>query len=102
VGRSSSLTGTFKDKSGNNMTAGNATTLMSSGSSDSLYGPGHNAEIFTDSKGQDYIFYHCHSKAVGAGADLRYGCLQRLYWGSDGWPYVTNGKPASSDVAPQF
>ena len=102
VGRSSSLTGTFKDKNGNNMTAGNATTLMSSGSSDSLYGPGHNAEIFTDSKGQDYIFYHCHSKAVGAGADLRYGCLQRLYWGSDGWPYVTDGKPAATDVAPRF
>lgn len=102
VGRSRTLTGTFVDKNGASMLDGNANTVIASASGDVLFGPGHNAEIFTDRRGQDYIFYHCHCSTLSTNGDNRYGCLQRIFWDEDGWPYVTGGKPASTDVVPLF
>lgn len=102
VGRSKTLTGTFVDKNGASMLDGNATTVISSASGDTLFGPGHNAAIFTDRRGQDYIFYHCHCSTISTNGDDRYGCLQRIFWGEDGWPYVTGGKPAATDIVPLF
>ena len=102
VGRSKTLTGTFVDKNGASMLDGNAATVISSASGDVLFGPGHNAEIFTDRRGQDYIFYHCHCSTLSTNGDNRYGCLQRIFWDEDGWPYVTGGKPAATDVVPLF
>lgn len=102
VGRSASLTGTFVDRNGAPMLEGNATVVMSSASGDVLYGPGHNAEIITDRRGQDYIFYHCHCSTLSSSGDDRYGCLQRIYWDADGWPYVTGAKPARTDLVPLF
>ena len=102
VGRSRTLAGTFVDKNGASMLDGNASTVIASASGDVLFGPGHNAEIFTDRRGQDYIFYHCHCSTLSTNGDNRYGCLQRIFWDEDGWPYVTGGKPASTDVVPLF
>lgn len=100
VGRSRTLDGTFFDKDGKSMTAGNATVVLSSTTGDTLYGPGHNGDIFTDADGQDYMFYHCHDSGINN--TNRFTFLQRLYWGEDGWPYFEGGKPLREDKAPRF
>ena len=100
-GRSRKLTGTFRNKEGLPLTEGNWTTVISSGKDDRFYGPGHNGEIFTDSKGQDYIIYHSHDRALEK-ASWRPAMLQRIFWDRDGWPYVDGGKPAQSEITPIF
>lgn len=102
VGRSSSITGEFLNREGKSMKEGYATELMTSRGRDAFYGPGHNAEIFTDSKGQDYILYHCHNKSINGSKDARFLMLQRLFWDEDGWPYFENGKATPSDYSPEF
>ena len=102
VGRSSTLEGTFTDKQGRKMTEGYAETFLKSDNGDAFFGPGHNAEIFTDTTGQDYILYHCHNASVNGGSANRWLMLQRVYWASDGWPYVEGGKPAATDITPVF
>lgn len=102
VGRSKSLTGEFVDREGKKMTEGNATEVISSSQGDAFFGPGHNGEIFTDTTGQDYILYHCHNSSINGSSSNRYMMLQRLFWDEDGWPYVKDGKPADSDIAPKF
>ena len=108
VGRSATLTGEFLDRNGKKMTEGNATDVMVSADGDEFYGPGHNGEIFTDSTGQDYILYHCHkdiidpAKPENVDTKKRYLMLQRIFWDENGWPYVQDGKPAATDIAPKF
>jgi len=100
-GRSRTLDGTFLNKEGLPLTEGNWTPVMTSYDGERFYGPGHNGEIFTDSRGQDYILYHCHDKQAPS-EGIRYTLLQRIFWGRDGWPYVENGRPALEDVKPDF
>lgn len=99
VGRSASLDGEFLDKEGNKMLDGYGSEVLSSKDGDRFYGPGHNGEIFTDLRGQDYIFYHCHDNH--SGGKSRFTFLQRIFWGIDGWPYFENGKPLGEDYAPK-
>lgn len=95
VGRSATLTGTFVDKEGNNMTDGYGTTILSSASNDILYGPGHNGQIITDRNNHTYMVYHSHyTEATSTSA--RYICLQEIFWDVDGWPYFANNKPQVS------
>lgn len=101
VGRSASLEGEFKDREGRKMTEGYATEVLSSEASDRFYGPGHNGEIFTDSTGQDYIYYHCHDKTMTT-AGNRAVFLQRIYWDAEGWPYMETGKPLKEETAPKL
>ena len=101
VGRSKTLGGTFVDKQGRKMADGFASEVIAGTREEGFYGPGHNGEIFTDSSGQDYIFYHCHyDKLSPARPGRRYLMLQRLFWDKKGWPYVLDGKPAATDIAP--
>jgi len=101
VGRSASLEGEFVDKDGKKMIEGNGTTILSSDPGDKLFGPGHNGEIFTDSAGHDYIFYHCHSRDTKP-SSKRHTYLQRLYWSRDGWPFFGSPKPLKEDLAPKM
>ena len=101
VGRSRSLEGRFTDKEGNDMADGNASVIMMSEPDDDFFGPGHNGEIITDSKGHDYIIYHCHQKSTGREHE-RYSLLQRIHWDKDGWPYVKTGKPAVKEGKPNL
>lgn len=96
VGRSETLTGTFVDKDGNNMTDGYATTILSSANGDTLYGPGHNGRIFTDKDNRTYMIFHSHYTGAGS-TSVRYICLQEIFWDENGWPYFgNNGKPQVS------
>lgn len=90
VGRSRKLTGTFRNREGERMTKGFATPVIQSEEGDFFYGPGHCGEIF-EKEGRDYIFYHCHNKAVRP--NHRPIMLQEIKWDEDGWPYVEGGKP---------
>lgn len=92
VGRSTTLNGTFVDKEGNDMADGYATTILSSASGDTLYGPGHNGIIHTDRNNRTYMVYHSHYTGA-ASSSQRYICLQEMFWDEDGWPYFANNKP---------
>jgi len=98
VGRSASLDGEFLDKEGKRMLDGHASTVLSSEDGDRFYGPGHNGEIFTDQRGQHYIFFHCHDKM--SNSQSRFTFLQRIFWDTDGWPYFETGKPKYEETAP--
>lgn len=92
VGRSRTLEGEFVGKDGRRMKDGWAIPILCSEKGDYFFGPGHNAEIFTDKKGQDWILYHCH---VGdEKPKARPMMLQRIFWGEDGWPYFKQGRPS--------
>ena len=101
VGRSRTIDGEFLDRQGRKMTEGYSTPVISSADGDNFFGPGHNGEIFTDDKGRDFIFYHCHDKSKN-NDDKRFLMLQQIFWDESGWPYVEGGKPCSGGVAPYF
>ena len=103
VGRSPSLDGTFVSKSGDLMTEGHATTILSTNSDDN--GPGHCGEIFEDNDGHTYMYYHCHAKDVPitvAGYIPRALMLQQIYWDDEGWPYFEGGKPLAQEEWPNL
>lgn len=104
VGRSPSLDGTFVSRTGEAMTEGNATMLLSTTADDKdFYGPGHCGEIFTDLDGRTYMYYHCHAKSVPVtvpGYIPRALMLQQIFWDDEGWPYFEDDKPLAYDVCP--
>jgi arabinan endo-1,5-alpha-L-arabinosidase len=79
VGRSTSITGPYKDRAGTLMTAGGGTEILAS--HDAVYGPGHPA-VFRDGT-QDVLVYHYYTAA----GDARLG-INLLSWSSSGWPTV--------------
>ena len=97
VVRSATLDGDFVDKEGNLATDGYAETIMSSNGT--LYGPGHNSQIFVDSDGKTWILYHSHWSGMSSSA-ARPMCLDEVLWDEDGWPYFSGGTPSLSHVAP--
>ena len=106
VGRSPSFDGTFVSKSGDLMTEGHATTILSTNSDDKdFFGPGHCGEIFEDNDGHTYMYYHCHAKDVPitvAGYIPRALMLQQIYWDDEGWPYFEGGKPLAQEEWPNL
>lgn len=103
-GRSQNITGPYLDRNGVDMRQGLAPALLSTdpACADSVFGPGHNGEIFTDKTRQDYIFYHCHYRPSPDASETRMLFLQRLFWDAEGWPYFETGHPLLRDVAPQL
>lgn len=97
VVRSATLDGNFVDKEGNLATDGYAETIMSSNGT--LYGPGHNGQIFVDSDGKTWILYHSHWSGMSS-SSARPMCLDEVLWDEDGWPYFSGGTPSLSHVAP--
>ena len=97
VGRSSSLFGTYVDKSGKKMLDNGFDIVISK--NDRFVGNGHCSEIVQDDAGNDWIFYH--------GVDLenpkgRILLLDQVKWDKDGWPYVDGGTPSLSAEKPTF
>jgi arabinan endo-1,5-alpha-L-arabinosidase len=81
VGRSSSLTGTYADKSGVSMLSSGG-TLIDDGDSRWI-GPGHEA-VF--SSGDTWILVnHAYDAQANGAATLQ---IRPLYWDSAGWPYL--------------
>ncbi|MCW6009257.1 arabinan endo-1,5-alpha-L-arabinosidase [Micromonospora sp. CPCC 205371] len=79
VGRSTSVTGPYVDRSGRALTAGGGTEVLAGHGS--VHGPGHQAVLpDTDS---DVLFYHYYTDSGAA----RLG-INLLGWDPDAWPYI--------------
>jgi arabinan endo-1,5-alpha-L-arabinosidase len=79
VGRSSSITGPYVDRSGVAMTSGGGTEILASHGS--IHGPGGQS-VFTDADG-DVLVYHYY-----ADSGASFLGINRLRWDSTGWPVV--------------
>lgn len=97
VCRSQTLTGEFVDKNGNGITA-EGNTILSSSNGETLFGPGHNGDVYVDMNGKYWMPYHCHYQSGSA----RYMCVQELKWDDDEWCYFEGGKPAASSNMPSM
>ena len=83
VGRSKSLYGPYVDKNGGRM-LDNCHEILLSGD-ENVKGTGHDSQIITDDRGQDWIFYHAYdTKAPNAGRKMY---MDRVTW-VDGWPQI--------------
>jgi len=97
VGRSKSLFGPYVDKHGRSLMENHKETVLHR--SDDVIGPGHNAEIFTDDEGTDWMLYHGFSaKDPDAG---RLVWMDRVEW-IDGWPHIANSRPSTVSERPKF
>ena len=96
VGRSESLMGPYWNKEGRLM-LDNQHEILIKGSTN-FVGTGHNSEVITDKKGQDWLFYHAVKVADPEGRVLM---LDPLQW-KDGWPEVENSIPSDSHDSPVF
>jgi arabinan endo-1,5-alpha-L-arabinosidase len=79
VGRSTSPTGPYVDRNGQNLTNGGGTEILSA--HDSVIGPGHQT-VLADSDG-DVLFYHYYTSS---GASLL--GINLIGYDSQGWPFV--------------
>lgn len=99
VARSKELLGPYVDKDGRDIKERGNGTLVLQGS-DEIVGPGHTSGIITDSKGQDWIFYHAIDKQdgkLGNGTSRRMLMLDPLLWKED-WPIIGEGKPSQHKI----
>ena len=97
VGRSQDLLGPYLDKDMIN----NAWELVLEGDGQKFFGPGHNSIIVQDDAGTDWMIYHSYVKENGE-VGGRLGMLDRVLWTEDGWPYIKNCVPSTSDFLPVF
>jgi xylan 1,4-beta-xylosidase len=58
--------------------------------------PGHST-VVDDPAGEEYILYHAYGPGRSLGREI---LLDRLVWGSDGWPRVGDGHPSTSAPSP--
>ena len=98
VGRSKSLHGPYVDKQGRKMLDNHHEVLLSG--DDQVKGSGHDSQIITDNKGQDWIFYHGFDVNEARAGRKMY--LDQVNWGKDGWPTIGNGFPAKKGIAPSI
>ena len=97
VGRSKKLFGPYVDKQGRPLLDNHYETILHR--SDKVIGPGHNSEIITDDKGQDWMLYHGFSAADPHAGRLVY--MDRVVW-KKGWPLFNDNKPSEQSAAPKF
>ena len=98
VARSRNLFGPYVDRNGRSAIGDNFTTLLTK--SNAVYGPGHCSEFVTDDAGQTWVLYHgFQSQDVEAG---RVVYLDKVEWGADGWPTISDGHPSVEAAAPLF
>lgn len=98
VGRSKSLFGPYVDKQGRKMLDNHHEVLLSG--DDKVKGSGHDSQIITDDKGQDWIFYHGFDVNEERAGRKMY--LDEVNWGKDGWLTIGNGYPAKQGKAPSI
>lgn len=59
----------------------------------SVYAPGHNSFFKSPDGTQDWILYHANSKPGQGCGNLRSPRMQKLYWDTDGKPYLSAPMP---------
>jgi arabinan endo-1,5-alpha-L-arabinosidase len=92
VGRSSSVTGPYVDKSGKGMLSGGGVILDQS--TDQWKGPGHNGIFFEN----DTMFCVNHAYAASNGSATLF--IRPLYW-KDGWPQFQSVPPVHTTTMHQ-
>lgn len=92
VGRSRKLFGPYLNKEGKKMLDNHYTTIIQG--NNRWKGPGHNSEIITDDKGDDWLLYHAYD--AGAPEKGRVMLLDKITWSDDGWPSVNDGTPSTT------
>lgn len=97
VARSENLFGPYMDKNGNRMMDNNHEILIHK--NNVFVGTGHNSEIVTDKRGNDWIFYHAFEASNAKKG--RVLMMDRIIW-EDGWPKVEGSVPALQAIAPSF
>lgn len=97
VGRSDSLFGPYVNKKGQKMLDNHHEVVIHK--SDAFVGTGHNSEIVTDNKGQDWMFYHAFLASEPERG--RVLMLDPIQW-KDGWPVVDGQVPALKAKKPSF
>ena len=98
VARSRSLFGPYVDRQGRSAIGDNFSTLLTKSSH--VFGPGHCSEFVTDDAGQTWVLYHgFQASDVEAG---RVVYLDKIEWGSDGWPTIKNSQPSVEAEVPLF
>lgn len=93
VARSDNVLGPYYGKEGTPLLDPDFDETILHGRADSVFvGTGHNAEIFTDDKGQDWMIFHSYWK--GNGFRWRVALLEPVYWDDEGWPYFIGDEPS--------
>lgn len=89
VGRSTGLTGEYRDGRNNRMLDGYYHTVMAG--NPYFYNPSNISPIITDDAGDEWVIYN----AIQAGASHSYQVmlLDRVRW-MDGWPRISDGYPS--------
>lgn len=101
VARSKNILGPYEGRDGKLMTTRSdafdnpANTIMSNPPSGIFAGTGHDAEILTDDKGNDWMCYHAYWK----NNNWKGRCmnLDQVIWG-DGWPSFKEGHPSEGRI----
>ncbi len=88
------------------LTDGQEGTLFLSGNREwGWVGPGHNAEIMTDDRGNDFFVYHSievKNPLLPGGATRRPLLIDKIKWLNE-WPFIEGGKPSKTkQIAPYF
>lgn len=86
VGRGTSPTGPFEDRSGVAMTSGGGDLFL--GTEGSFIGPGHFGAFSED--GVDYFGYHYYDRSNNGAAMFD---IEELAWSADGWPLLAANLP---------
>jgi len=90
TGRSESLLGPYRDKSGNNMIDNGFSLVINH--NERFTGTGHCSGIVKDDAGNDWLLYHAYDNTdAGGGRKLM---LDKILWDRAGWPYVKGGSPS--------
>lgn len=98
VTRSAQLFGPYVNKAGQPAMENNFVPLLNK--SNRVVGPGHNSEIVQDDAGQYWMLYHGFDANDPDGGRKVY--LDKVTWGSDGWPVIRNRQPSETADAPLF
>ena len=98
VGRSKNMLGPYVDGKGVKMLDNGFNLVLDRNSRFS--GPGHNAGLVEDDKGQTWMVYHAYE--INNPSKGRQGMLDLVKWTDDGWPFIVNGTPSISAEAPTF
>lgn len=96
VGRSDRLFGPYMNRTGETMMNNHHEVLIHK--NDAFVGAGHNSEIVSDAKGNDWFFYHAVSAKHPEGRVLM---MDRIDW-VDGWPSVKGSSPSVESERPEF
>jgi arabinan endo-1,5-alpha-L-arabinosidase len=98
VGRSDSLLGPYRDKSGKSMMDNGFSLVINR--NERFSGTGHCSEVVQDDAGDDWLLYHAYDNTDPNGG--RKLMLDKIRWDRQGWPFVKSGSASVTADRPVF